>query len=166
LGDGLLAPLGVAPRLDGMEDHTQNALSSEIVKSPLKKVRDVRLTHPLQDLWNEHRPSVLPKWLGTNPSRKRRADALLKTFGEADLKLAIERIAQSDFLMGRGSLAGHGAHHGWKASPEWFLRPGNVTRILEGEFDSINPGSSRTASSGFGPSHPLHPDNIAKRRKQ
>ena len=161
-GGSLLAPLGAPGGAgNGMEDHENSGLSREISKSPRKKVSDVKKTHPLQFLWNEVAPSALPKWMSTNPTRKRRADALMLEHGFPNLKAAIERIANSDFLMGRNTFGGRP----WRASPEWFLRPGNVTRILEGEFDSLNPGSQRSAVSGFGPSHPLHPDNIAKRRQ-
>lgn len=86
-------------------------------------------THPLQELWNQWKGDPQPKWVETNATRKRKADARWKERGPDEWKLVIEKIAVSDFCRGVNS-------RNWVAGPEFLLKPDTATRVLEGEFDS------------------------------
>lgn len=50
-------------------------------------------------------------------------------FFRENYREALNRIAASDFCTGQNN-------RGWRASVDWFLRPGKVAHILEGNFDN------------------------------
>ena len=107
-----------------------------------------------------HRPSqrqkVIDAWntlsaYGIQPIRKivdgsKRADWLKARLNQYGLKVvleAISRITQSDFLMGRNP-------KGWVITFDWFIRPSNFPKVLEGNYDNRTgeSGAPQTATSG------------------
>lgn len=83
----------------------------------------------LQAVWNLEKPPECPKWLGMPPGRLKAASTRMDE--QPDLEVwrgAIRRLHQSAFCRGGGP-------RGWKADPEFLLRPDTLTRIVEGAFD-------------------------------
>lgn len=53
----------------------------------------------------------------------------VKDYGVEDVVLAIRRISASDFLLGRSG-------SGWEATFDWFIKPNNFCKVLEGNYDN------------------------------
>lgn len=53
----------------------------------------------------------------------------VKDYGVEDVVLAIRRISVSDFLLGRNG-------SGWAATFDWFIKPNNFCKVLEGNYDN------------------------------
>lgn len=83
--------------------------------------------HPLQELWNRLAHPDLPRWDGLSKTRKKMADARLKERSLQEYAHIIERISASEFL--RGANDRH-----WTATPDWFLKPANIDKVLEGNY--------------------------------
>lgn len=68
-----------------------------------------------------------------------RGRALVLRYKDADWKAhwreALEMVTDSPFLKGDND-------RGWTATVEWFLRPGTVTKILEGQYSGRRPKSA------------------------
>lgn len=82
----------------------------------------------LQQLWNENAHPALPRWEHMPSSREKKAKARVK---ERPLELwrdVIRRISASGFCRGE-------TDRGWKASPDWLLRPDTAAKVLEGQYD-------------------------------
>lgn len=93
----------------------------------------------LRDVWNEHR-GALPKWEKTNVARERQALARLKEIPLVEWPGIVQRMARSRFLTG-------GNDRGWKATPEFLLRPATAISVLEGKYDNRN-GEAATQTQG------------------
>lgn len=61
--------------------------------------------------------------------RKKAVKKALPYLDEKGFEGLFEKVARSDFLMGKtGS---------WKADFDWLLKPDNLTRVLEGRYDNV-----------------------------
>lgn len=102
------------------------------------------------------RQKVIDAWntlsvYGIPPVRKivdgsKRADWLKARLAQYGLKMvleAISRISQSDFLKGHNS-------NGWVITFDWFVRPSNFSKVLEGNYDNRTgeSGAPQVATSG------------------
>lgn len=93
--------------------------------------------------WNE---SGGPKVKGFlfNSVRGENYLTLLRAYGAETLLAAVEKVKNSKFL--------HGANdRGWVATFDWFLRPDNFAKVLEGNYDeqfSPGPGGDGDRSGG------------------
>lgn len=67
------------------------------------------------------------KWL-----RKR-----IRDYGIGDVLAAIEKVRESDFLMGKNK-------NGWTATFDWFIRPNNFPKVLSGNYDNKNPAAAES----------------------
>ena len=78
------------------------------------------------DLYHSHCPS-LPKVLKLTDGRIKAVNARLKEYTEDDLIFAFVKAENSPFLRGeRGS---------WKATFDWLMKPNNLPKVLEGNYD-------------------------------
>lgn len=73
----------------------------------------------------------LPKVIKISDARKRVIKARIKEFGLEDIKAVFEKAESSDFLTGKTS--------DFKASFDWILKPANLVKILEGNYDNRKP---------------------------
>ena len=73
----------------------------------------------------------LPKVIKISDARKRVIKARIKEFGLEDIKTVFEKTESSDFLTGKTS--------DFKASFDWILKPANLVKILEGNYDNRKP---------------------------
>lgn len=82
----------------------------------------------LTDAWNKC--SAFPSVRVMTPDRmKVWKTRMTEPFFREHWREALERLCSSDFCKGQNDRA-------WKADIDWFLRPGNVARILEGKYDA------------------------------
>ncbi len=98
-----------------------------------KKSTSIRLRegelHEIAKLWNELAHSSLPRVEKMTGKRTRACKKLSsEKLDMEDLRKAITKINSSSFLRGE-------SERGWKANFDWFLKPENQTRALEGQYD-------------------------------
>lgn len=88
---------------------------------------------------------VLEEWnkIGINPilkitsgsTRGKMLQARIKEYGIDAIIEAINRISSSPFLMGSND-------RGWQITFEWFVKPNNFIKVLEGNYDARQGSSS------------------------
>ncbi len=82
----------------------------------------------LQGLWNETAHPDLPRWRETPKKRREAAKARLRERPLPEWRAVLERVSASPFLRGHND-------RGWRADPDWLLKPDSSTRVLEGKYD-------------------------------
>ena len=112
------------------KDSIDNTISKDIVSSTN--------VQRIIEKWNElglQKVKVIKS--GTN--RYTLLKARLKEYGEDTILEAIENIKDSDFLKGQNK-------NGWTITFDWFLKPKNFIKVLEGNYKSekntVNHGTS------------------------
>lgn len=99
-----------------------NTISKDIVSST--KVQ------PIIDKWNElGLQKIFAITPGTN--RYKLLNSRFKSYGEDNILKAIENIAGSKFLKGQNK-------NGWIITFDWFIKPNNFLKVLEGNYNSSN----------------------------
>ena len=94
----------------------------------------------LVDLWNTKRPPELAAVKCLTAARRKVAGARLKEHPSADVWHGfMAAIAGNGWA--RGLRPSHACPH-WKATFDWFLRPGSVVRYVEGQFTADLPGET------------------------
>lgn len=56
-------------------------------------------------------------------------------------------VAASDFLCGRST--GYGQHENWRANFDWFLKPLNMAKVVEGNYTNKGPTTNVQSISRF-----------------
>lgn len=79
--------------------------------------------------WNETLPAGFPRIAVFGKERKTALRArFAEPFFRDNWRAALAKIPGSPFLSGEND-------RGWRANIDWFLRPGNVVRLMEGGYD-------------------------------
>ena len=79
------------------------------------------------DAWNQIGVNPVSKMMASS-TRYKMISARIREYGIDDVLKAIENIKQSEFLRGRNK-------SGWSISFEWFARPNNFPKVLEGQYN-------------------------------
>ena len=79
------------------------------------------------DAWNQIGVTPVSKMIASS-TRYKMISARIREYGIDDVLKAIENIKQSEFLRG-------GNKSGWSISFEWFARPNNFPKVLEGQYN-------------------------------
>lgn len=105
-------------------------------------------TQRIVDAWNSL-PSVKPvAKLATNTKRYSMLMARIKDYGIDEVIRGIDSIKRSSFLLGDN-------RNGWQITFDWFVRPNNFPKVLEGNYldeaaanavDDSKPKGRRTAA--------------------
>lgn len=82
--------------------------------------------------------TALPKVIDISAPRKKAIGSALKKLGKEGLTELFQKTAASDFLCGKKG--------GWKASFDWIMKPENLTKIIEGNFDNAKPPEPEATS--------------------
>ena len=135
-------------------DAMPNSARGQEEGEPEKKASRLILTG---DLSETHRKVVLawnrlplPKKLrGLYPVMVRQLDKLFEDYGEEAVHEAIGRVADSPFLLGKTK-----NNRGWVANLYWLLQPGNLEKVLGGQYQDDAPPRRRneitpTVPEGF-----------------
>lgn len=80
------------------------------------------------DSWNSLGLSKITKIVPLK-NRDRLLKARIKEYGVDMILQAIEKIRQSDFLLGKN-------RDGWTVTFDWFIRPNNFPKVLDGNYDN------------------------------
>ncbi|MBR3584819.1 MAG: hypothetical protein IKO00_02235 [Oscillospiraceae bacterium] len=89
------------------------------------RTKDVR---HVMEAWNSLGLQQLTK-ITPGSSRGKMLRARIHSYGTEAVLEAIEKIRQSTFLKGQNS-------KGWVITFEWFVRPNNFPKVLEGNYDN------------------------------
>lgn len=98
---------------------------------------DIEVDKDLEVEKDNSSTAVMEKWnaLGFNSirnlegERKKLLNARIKEHGLEAVYEAIERVKASDFLKGQNK-------SGWTITFDWFIRPRNFQKVLEGNYDN------------------------------
>lgn len=82
------------------------------------------------DAWNKLGLGQIKK-IVTGTQRYDLLKKRIKDYGADTVVAAIERIRKSDFLMGNGD-------KGWVITFDWFIKPNNFPKVLDGNYDNNN----------------------------
>lgn len=86
------------------------------------------------EAWNQMGVNPVSRITATS-TRYKMISARIKEYGVDDVLKAIEKINESTFLKGGGS-------RGWMIDFEWFSRPNNFPKVLEGQYDDKKSSSN------------------------
>mgnify|MGYP006908797392 CR=1 FL=1 len=115
---------------------TNNNTNNNLTKN--NSIKDtVRPTETVERIiaeWNTlEKLGIVPVMKLTNGTkRKESLMARLKTYTEDDFIKAIENIRHSSFLQGSGN-------KGWVITFDWFVKPNNFPKVLEGNYNDTKP---------------------------
>ena len=82
--------------------------------------------------------TALPKVIDISAPRRKAIGSALKKLGKEGLTELFQKTAASDFLCGKKG--------GWKASFDWIMKPENLAKIIEGNFDNAKPPEPEATS--------------------
>lgn len=114
----------------------------------------------LMQKWNEL-PNTITKLtaLKKDTQRYKMFFQRVNEYGSDKVFQAIEKIKQSPFLLGQNN-------SGWTITFEWFVKPNNFVKVLEGNYtDKKIPKSNNTKGKYIEPEHILTPEEKAERLK-
>lgn len=104
---------------DKEEDINNNIVSDDTIRrTEIQRVVDA---------WNQIGVTPVSKMIASS-TRYKMISARIREYGIDDVLKAIENIKQSEFLRG-------GNKSGWSISFEWFARPNNFPKVLEGQYN-------------------------------
>ena len=129
-----------SPPKGGKADSSLRSESRENVSVYTPPKTDRTDYQAVLDAFHESCPS-LPKVLKLSDSRKKAIKARLHDFGLEEIKRAFALTEQSDFLKGTNA-------NGWQAGFDWLMKPANLTKVLEGNYE--NKHKAGKAGSMFG----------------
>lgn len=91
-------------------------------------------SHPvdrLREIWNTQKAPEQPEWRKPKgrDSREKSAGARWLEHTDEEWVSIVQRVAASAFCNGVND-------RGWRANPDWLLRPGTSVKILEGAYDN------------------------------
>lgn len=82
----------------------------------------------LRGIWNEHRAEPQPEWREMGAKRRKAAQARVRERSLDEWEAVVKRIAASAFCRGENE-------RGWRADPDFLLRPDTAAKVLEGKYD-------------------------------
>lgn len=99
----------------------------------------------LQELWNATAAQALPRWREMPDTRREAARNALKARplrdGPDSWLAVFQAVSVIPFCLGQNE-------RGWRASPDWTLKPKSAARVLEGAYSS-GPGPPRNLLKGI-----------------
>lgn len=118
------------------QDLTTNKNDKNVrMKESIKVSKDTSCSSDEQrviDAWNSLADDIGIKKvvkIGEDTNRKKMLKARIKQYGVDDVIKAIDKIRNSDFLQG-------GSKGGFIITFDWFIKPNNFPKVLEGNYDN------------------------------
>ena len=108
---------------EDIEEEGEGLTTSDEVVCRTKDVRRI------VEAWNSLNLQQLTK-VTADSIRGKMLKARIKDYGVDGVLNAIENVRKSEFLNGNNS-------KGWLITFEWFVKPNNFTKVLEGNYDSL-----------------------------
>ena len=112
------------------------------------------------DKWNELEKYGIAsiKKLTSSSNRYRMLNARIKQFSLDDVLTAIENIKDSSFLQGKSD-----SRHPWVITFDWFVKPNNFPKVLEGQYSDKKDGQNRSDQKSV---TDMQLESLAERQKQ
>lgn len=90
----------------------------------------------IMEAWNELDKYGIPQVtkVANDTNRYKQLTARIKSYGVDSVLEAIGKIADSSYLQGGGK-------NGWMITFDWFIRPNNFPKVLEGNYDNSGTNS-------------------------
>lgn len=107
-----------------IEEDKEEDINNNIVSDDTIRRTEVQR---VVDAWNQIGITPVSKMIASS-TRYKMISARIREYGVDDVLKAIENIRQSEFLRG-------GNKRGWSPSFEWFARPNNFPKVLEGQYN-------------------------------
>lgn len=107
-----------------IEEDKEEDINNNIVSDDTIRRTEVQR---VVDAWNQIGVTPVSKMMASS-TRYKMISARIREYGIDDVLKAIENIKQSEFLRGRNK-------SGWSISFEWFARPNNFPKVLEGQYN-------------------------------
>ena len=150
---------------DGLPDEPQikNIRNKEdkniyiVSNDTICQTQDVRR---VVDKWNELEKYGIAsiKKLTSSSNRYRMLNARIKQFSLDDVLTAIENIKDSSFLQGKSD-----SRRPWVITFDWFVKPNNFPKVLEGQYSDKNDGKNRSDQKSV---TDMQLESLAERQKQ
>lgn len=95
------------------------------------------------EMWNSLEPYGIKPIRGISKGSKRldMVNARLKQYTLGDIETAIDNIRNSDFLQGKVT--------DFVITFDWFIKPNNFIKVLEGNYDKRSDNSSKKSGSAY-----------------
>ena len=110
------------------EKETEKETETEVYTVPEGTVSRTKDVRRVMEAWNSLGLQQLTK-ITPGSNRGKMLRARIHSYGAEAVLEAIEKIRQSAFLKGQNS-------KGWVITFEWFVRPNNFPKVLEGNYDN------------------------------
>ncbi|WP_243894525.1 hypothetical protein [Clostridium perfringens] len=120
---------------DGYSSDTQVRLGKDSIDNNISK--DILCSTTVQRLiekWNSLGLSTTLKTITPGTNRYKMLKARIKQYSEEEIFRAIEEIPKSDFLMGKVK--------DFEITFDWFIKPNNFPKVLEGNYSKANGGAN------------------------
>ena len=120
---------------DGYSSDTQVRLGKDSIDNNISK--DILCSTTVQRLiekWNSLGLSTTLKTITPGTNRYKMLKARIKQYSEEVVFNAINEIPKSDFLMGRVK--------DFEITFDWFIKPNNFPKVLEGNYSKTNGGAN------------------------
>lgn len=112
-----------------LEEKPQRPLRQAEEEEVNKIILTSKLVEKIMSNWNA---LGIGEIRGISNNRRKMTLARLKDYGEDTLLEAISNISKSSFLQGQNN-------RGWAITYDWFIKPNNFTRVLEGNYNDSEP---------------------------
>lgn len=111
------------------DSHATEEDKEEDINNNIVSIDTIRRTEIQQvvDAWNQMGVNPVSKMTASS-TRYKMISARIREYSVDNVLKAIENIKQSEFLRG-------GNKSGWSISFEWFARPNNFPKVLEGQYN-------------------------------
>lgn len=142
---------------DGNNEESESVKEEKTGKEKVEeeKVPQVRVNwQNLIAYWNETTKGAFPPISSIENKRKQSAAARISEYGKEKFIEAIGRAVQSDFLRGQNA-------RGFVLTFDWFIRPNNFPKVLEGNYDNSTTRTSQTQHDNGTPSTKQHNPKFA-----
>lgn len=103
-------------------------IDTDVITEPVGSVCRTKDVRRITEAWNSLGLQQLTK-VTSESKRGGMLRARVNEYGVDKVLDAIEKVRQSDFLNGKNS-------NGWSVTFEWFVRPNNFPKVLEGNYDN------------------------------
>jgi hypothetical protein len=117
---------GIFGRLPDSTIYSRQMYSSKTASNGSVTEHVATWRRDVQSTWNimadKHKLPRLEAW--TEPRIKALRQRVAERYWRDNWRIAMDRIAEDKWYLGENE-------RGWKATPDWFLRPGTVAKIIE-----------------------------------
>ena len=129
------------PQEKEIEKELDTEIEKDISTEPVGSVCRTKDVRRIIEAWNTLGLQQVTK-VPSDSKRGGMLRARVNEYGVDKVLEAIEKVRQSDFLKGQ-------SRDGWTITFEWFVRPNNFPKVLEGNYDNRTEAKPQKKSSKY-----------------